>query len=156
MQITIVQVIQLMLAPGLMISACGLLLLGINNKYSLVVNRIRLLNEEKRRLINKIGEKDISLEENVRLQSIAMQISGLAFRVKLVRNAVLAYTLAVAFFVLTSLFIGLQYLMGNESLNLIITILFLMGMILVLCGVIYSAYETKKGYDIIFLEVKID
>ena len=31
---SIVEVIQLMLAPGLMISACGLLLLGMNNKYS--------------------------------------------------------------------------------------------------------------------------
>ena len=46
----IVEVIQLMLAPGLMISACGLLLLGVNNKYSLVVNRIRLLNDEKRKI----------------------------------------------------------------------------------------------------------
>ncbi len=43
--------IQIMLAPGLMISACGLLLLGMNNKYSLVVNRIRLLNEERRKFI---------------------------------------------------------------------------------------------------------
>jgi len=47
----IVEVIQLMLAPGLMISACGLLLLGVNNKYSLVVNRIRLLNDEKRKIL---------------------------------------------------------------------------------------------------------
>ncbi|MBK8662785.1 MAG: DUF2721 domain-containing protein [Ignavibacteriales bacterium] len=39
--------IQAMLAPGIMISACGLLILGMNNKYSLVVNRIRTLNEEK-------------------------------------------------------------------------------------------------------------
>lgn len=51
--ISIVEVIQLMLAPGLMISACGLLLLGMNNKYSLVVNRIRLLNEEKNYTTNR-------------------------------------------------------------------------------------------------------
>jgi len=47
----IVEVIQLMLAPGLMISACGLLLLGINNKYSIVINRIKVLNKEKRKLL---------------------------------------------------------------------------------------------------------
>ncbi len=52
MDIPIVQLIQGMLAPGLMISACGLLLLGMNNKYSLVVNRIRLLNEEKRKIFH--------------------------------------------------------------------------------------------------------
>ncbi|MCL5029564.1 MAG: DUF2721 domain-containing protein [Bacteroidetes bacterium] len=155
-QISIVQVIQLMLAPGLMISACGLLLLGMNNKYSLVVNRIRLLNEEKRKFFSKAGETDFNYEENVRLESISMQLSKLTFRVKLVRNAVLSYTIAVAFFVLTSLFIGLQFVMGNEKLNYLVTFLFLAGMILVLIGVIYAAYESIKGYDIIHLEVKID
>ena len=53
MEMPIVQLIQGMLAPGLMISACGLLLLGMNNKYSLVVNRIRLLTEEKRRIFHQ-------------------------------------------------------------------------------------------------------
>ena len=155
-QISIVEVIQLMLAPGLMISACGLLLLAMNNKYSLVVNRIRLLNEERRKLFTKAGERDFNYEENVRLESISLQLSKLAYRVKLVRNAVLSYTLAVAFFVLTSLSIGLEYVLGEDQLNYFVTILFLAGMILVLCGIIYAAYETIKGYDIIRLEVKID
>ncbi len=155
-QISIVEVIQLMLAPGLMISACGLLLLSMNNKYSLVVNRIRLLNEERRKFFSKAGERDFNYEENIRLESISMQLTKLAFRVKLVRNAVLSYTLAVAFFVLTSLFIGLEYVLGSESLNYLVTILFLAGMLLVLLGVIYAAYESKKGYDIIRLEVKIE
>ena len=155
-QISIVEVIQLMLAPGLMISACGLLLLGMNNKYSLVVNRIRLLNEERRKLFSKAGEREFIYEENVRLESISLQLTKLAFRVKLVRNAVLSYTMAVAFFVLTSLFIGLEYVLGSESFNYFVTIVFLTGMLLVLVGVIYAAYESKKGYDIIRLEVKID
>jgi len=45
---TFLKAIQLMLAPAVMISACGLLLLGINNKHSSITNRIRLLNEERR------------------------------------------------------------------------------------------------------------
>ena len=63
-KISIIEVIQLMLAPGIMISACGLLILGINNKYSMVVNRIRLLNEERRRILGKLSDKAINLEEN--------------------------------------------------------------------------------------------
>jgi hypothetical protein len=155
-EISIIQVIQLMLAPGLMISACGLLLLGMNNKYSLVVNRIRLLNEEKRKFFSKAGEKDLQYEEDVRLESLSMQLNGLAFRVKLIRNAVLSYTIAVAFFVLTSLSIGFQFIFEEGRIDFLITALFLAGMILVLIGVIYAAYETKKGYNIIHLEVKID
>ena len=76
---SIIQVIQLMLAPGLMISACGLLLLGMNNKYSLVVNRIRRLNEERRRVLGKAGDREFSYEENVRLESISLQIEKLTF-----------------------------------------------------------------------------
>jgi hypothetical protein len=155
-KITIVQVIQLMLAPGLMISACGLLLLAMNNKYSLVVNRIRLLNEEKRSLIVKAGEREFTYEENIRLNSLAHQLKALGFRVKLVRNSVVVYTVAVGFFVLTSLFIGLGYLLAIENLNYVVTFLFLAGMLTVLAGVIYSAYESIKGYEIILYEVKTE
>jgi hypothetical protein len=155
-QFSIVEVIQLMLAPGLMISACGLLLLAMNNKYSLVVNRIRLLNEEKRRFIAKAGEREFSYEENIRLESISIQLRALAFRVKLVRNAVLFYTVAVALFVITSLFIGIQYLFELQTLSYLITLFFLIGMVCVLSGVIYAAYETIKGHQIIRLEVKIE
>lgn len=154
---SIVEIIQLMLAPGLMISACGLLLLGMNNKYSLVVNRIRLLNEERRKAIRKTTEdKDFNYQETQRLESISMQISSLVYRVKLVRNAVLSYTIAVALFVLTSLSIGFGYLFDLTRLNSFITILFLVGMLSVLCGVMFAAYETYKGYEIVNFEVKID
>jgi len=153
---SIVEVIQLMLAPGIMISACGLLLLGMNNKYSLIVSRIRALNEEKRRFVNKASEKVFSYEENVRLESISRQLNALILRVKLVRNAVFFYTAAVALFVLTSLFIGIQFLGKFQSLDFLITSLFLIGMLAVLSGVVFAAYETIKGYQIINLEVKSD
>lgn len=149
-----VQIIQLMVAPAVMISACGLLLLGINNKYSLVVNRIRLLNEEKRKIMMKIGEQNSTTDENIRLESTAVQISALVFRVKLVRNAVLSYTAAVALFVLTSLLLGISSFLSIGKLNFFILTPFLLGMIFVLIGVVYAGLETKKGYDIIAYEVK--
>ncbi len=155
-QFYITQVIQLMLAPGLMISACGLLLLGMNNKYSLVVNRIRLLNEERRRLFSNAGNRDLNVEENIRLESLSKQLTGLGLRVRLVKNAVLAYTIAVALFVLTSLSIGVEFAAAKRSLDLLIMIMFLLGMLSVLIGVVYAAYETKKGHDIIRFEVKAD
>ncbi len=150
---TIVEIIQLMLAPGLMISACGLLLLGMNNKYSLVVNRIRLLNDERRKIVHKLDDKNFNYHENVRLASISKQLDALIYRVKLVRNAVLFYTVAVALFVLTSLSIGAEEIFSIERLNSVITILFSLGMVSVLVGVIFAAYETYKGYEIVKFEV---
>lgn len=151
---SIVQIIQLMLAPGIMISACGLLLLGMNNKYSLVVNRIRTLNEERRRALHKLGEHELSLQENVRFESITKQLERLTYRVGLVRNAVLSYTIAVALFVLTSLLIGIGYLFDITRMNSFITVLFLLGMVSVLFGVLFAAYETYKGYEIVKYEVE--
>lgn len=154
--VSVVEVIQSMLAPGIMISACGLLLLGMNNKYSLVVNRIRLLNEERRRAIHKYTDEALAYPENVRLESISKQITSLVYRVKLVRNAVLSYTIAVALFVLTSLFIGFEFLFESPGLNYFVTIFFLIGMSSVLAGIIFAAYETIKGYEIVNFEVSID
>jgi len=151
---SIVQIIQLMLAPGIMISACGLLLLGMNNKYSLVVNRIRILNEERRRALHKLGEKEFTLQENVRFESITKQLERLTYRVGLVRNAVLSYTIAVALFVITSLLIGFSYLFDISRMNSFITGIFLLGMVSVLVGVSFAAYETYKGYAIVKYEVE--
>lgn len=154
--INIVNVIQAMLAPGIMISACGLLLLGMNNKYSLVVNRIRLLNEEKRRYFSKAGEKGFSYEEEVRLKSIATQLTLLHFRVKLVRNAVIFYSIAVGLFVITSLLIGTEFIFQAKNLEKIIIVIFSLGMLHVLCGVVFATYETIRGYTIVSYEIKAD
>jgi VIT1/CCC1 family predicted Fe2+/Mn2+ transporter len=153
---TIVEAIQLMLAPGLMISACGLLLLGMNNKYSLVVNRIRLLNEERRKIVAATNSRDFTPEQNVRIGSISLQLEKLVYRVRLVKNTVLSYTMAVALFVITSFFIGLSFFFHLTGMNQLIITSFILGMMLVLTGVVLAAYETKKGYEIIQLEVKID
>jgi hypothetical protein len=150
---TIVEIIQSMLAPGIMISACGLLLLGMNNKYSLVVNRIRVLDEEKRKLNQLAEERKLNLHQEKRLNSIIIQTQKLAYRVKLVRNAVIAYSSAVAFFILTCLTIGLSFIIGDVDISSLVTILFLTGMVSVLTGIIYACLEVMKGYKIITIEI---
>ncbi|MDP2808218.1 MAG: DUF2721 domain-containing protein, partial [bacterium] len=90
---SVINVIQAMLAPGLMISACGLLVLGMNNKYSMVVNRIRLLNEERRH--DEAGEKGMSEKHRQRRDNIGAQLELLRVRIRLVRNSVFCYSLAV-------------------------------------------------------------
>jgi len=154
--ISIVQIIQAMLAPGLMISACGLLLLGINNKYSLLVNRIRLLNQEKRGLAAKCGIKDLVYDEEVRLESIVMQMKKLLYRVRLVRDIVISYSIAVAFFVLASIFIGVEFLVKDINMQSLALVFFVLGVFLVLVGILLAAFETKKGYDIVKIEVKAE
>lgn len=155
-ELTLIQLIQFMLAPAVMISACGLLLLGINNKYSLVVNRIRLLNEERRKTKKKVSSETYETEDNIRLESISKQLVLLVYRVKLVRNSVLAYTIAVALFVLSSLLIGVAFFTQRLDLDYIILAAFLIGMIAVFIGIIFAMLETKRGYEIVKFEVEAD
>ena len=143
--------IQIMLAPGIMISACGLLLLGMNNKYSLVVNRIRLLNEERRKLHYEEIEKS---DKKKRHKSIDTQIEKLSYRVALVKNAVFSYSLAVAFFIVASVLIGINQLIGKSGFGWAVITIFLIGMIFVFAGIVFAAVETWKGYKIVQIEIK--
>jgi len=150
METPIVHLIQGMLAPGLMISACGLLLLGMNSKYSLVVNRIRLLNEEKRKIFH---QKEIDEIDSNRLSNIELQISHLIGRISLVRNAVFGYSLAVALFIVSSVLIGVTIGSGTPGFDWLIVAFFYAGMFAVFVGIVFAAIEVWKGYRIVKIEI---
>jgi len=150
------KIIPLMLSPAVMISACGLLLLGANNKYSSVLNRIRLINDEKRRLIIKASDRNFTPEESLRLESTARQLTDLSVRARLVRNSVLSYTIAAAFFVMSSLLIGLALFQGFVEIHYVSTASFMIGMLLVFIGVVFGVLESRKGYEIVQLEINAE
>ena len=50
----------------------------------------------------------------------------------------------------------MSYLFEMGNLQYLITIIFLAGMLLVLAGTMYAAYEIKKGFEIISLEVEAE
>ncbi len=153
MDITIVNIIQAMLAPGIMISACGLLLLSMSNKYSLTVARIRVLNDEKRKYITNSKSVHPNNEQEIRMHSVNAQLRRFQKRLRLVRDAVVFYTLAIAFFILSSLTIGLKFLTTIQYLENVVIGLFLAGMLFVLCGVLLAAIEVTKGYNIVQIEI---
>jgi hypothetical protein len=150
MQTPIVQLIQGMLAPGLMISACGLLLLGMNNKYSLVVNRIRLLNEEKRKIFHL---EKVDTMESSRLSNLELQLSHLIKRISLVRNAVFSYSMAVALFIVSSVLIGITINQTTPTFDWLIVAFFYAGMFAVFVGIVFAAIEVWKGYRIVKIEI---
>ena len=145
-----VQLIQAMLAPGIMISACGLLLLGMNNKYSLIVNRIRLLKEERRKLYGTDTSNDA---ESNRISNIELQISHLVHRISMVRNAVFSYSGAIALFIVSCILIGIKTNVALGAFYWIILGFFDAGMLAVLTGIIFAAIEVWKGYRIVRIEI---
>ena len=153
-QITAIQAIQVILAPAVGISAVGLLLLGLNNKYSTIINRIRLLNDEKRKFSRHLGERgDLAYPDNMRLMSITKQTPELLIRSRYVRNAILFMQTAIGLFVLTSVTIALNLFMSNDIFRTIPLIIFVGGMICVFIGIIYGGIEVSRSFKIILLEV---
>jgi hypothetical protein len=153
---SITQVIQLILAPAVMINATGLLLLTVSNKYSAILNRIRQLNEEKRRLTRKSGEPGFSTHDNQRMESLIRQIASLQERGNLIRKANVSYFSAIGIFVSVSLLLGIDLILLSVDLQPVLLALFLIGMFVDLLGVIYSALDAVKAYRVVRFEVAAD
>lgn len=153
----IVKMIQFMLAPAVMISACGLLLLGINNRYSSIANRIRLLNEERRKLVLKIKDgKELDFFESNRLASLIKQLEQLYSRLGYVKNCVVFYSSGIFLFVLTSFLIGIDFIFNLQSGFIFMMISFIAGMLSVGLGILFALREIIKGHKIIELEIKAE
>jgi hypothetical protein len=149
--------IQLMLAPAVMISACGLLLLGISNKYSAITNRMRLMSEERRRYLYKIKEgKELDYLETTRLQSVKKQLSELLVSARRVRNVISSYVIGLFLFILTSLITGLDIFLNVRATETMALITFIAGMLSVGTGLMFLLAETLKGFKIIEVETKLE
>lgn len=155
--ITAIQGIQAVLAPALGISAVGLLLLALNNRYSAIVNRIRLLNDEKRRFHKLLADNvQLNYTENARYQSIRNQMEGLLMRSRLIRNAIIWLQIAIGLFVLTSVAIGMSLFVAAAALASSTLVIFVCGMVCVLVGIVFAAIEIARSFRIVLIEVNAE
>ncbi len=153
--LTVTQAIQAILSPAVMISSSAFFLSGLNARHSTLVNRVRLLNDEKRKLIKElIKHGELEYTENVRFLSIKNQIEILVRRIWYIRNAMLCHIIAAIFFVLTSFAIGLNIFFSGAFIREIPLYLFIVGLFLVLCGVCFLGIDVLTSYRVILIEVK--
>ena len=136
--------IQSMVAPAVMISACGLLLLSLTNKVGRIVDRIRDLNTEDRR-----GGPDA---DTLRRMSIRTQIDQLVQRAVYLKNACGLLFLAVTIFVFTSLCIGLSYF--GHFFEFLMLISFVIGLVVVVWAGILAYLEMRMSHQVVIEEVK--
>lgn len=142
--------IQTILAPAVMISACGLLLLGMQNRYGRINDRMRALARERLDLLPKRGDP----VADVRLEAIERQMPDLVLRVRLQRNAVYSLFGAVIVFVVDAFVIASSLFAARDALNMIALAVFLVGMGLVLVGMVLAAREIAISARAVTLEVE--
>jgi hypothetical protein len=57
---------------------------------------------------------------------------------------------------MTSLLIGVSFFSEVLRSNVLITLMFLVGMVSAFVGVVYSFLDAKKGYDVVRFDVLVD
>ena len=147
MELPISQLIVQMVSPAVMVSACGLMLLSLGNKYARVVDRIRNFAAELRGL-RKLGAT-MSVVDQQRLEILAVQIPDLFRRGRLLRNAVLFFYVAISLFVICSFLIPVT----KSWLPLGV---FCLGMASVFVAILLAGRETLLSFRLINLEVPTD
>ena len=140
----LLSLVQSMVTPAVMISACGLLLLSVSNKLGRIVDRIRNLNSEDRDLSSEV--------DTVRRLSIRNQIDFLLRRAVLLRNACGLLYLAVAVFALTSLCVGLSNV--ARTFEVLMLVLFVIGLATVVWAGILAYLEIRLSHHAVTEEIK--
>ncbi len=141
--------IQTLLSPVIMISACGLLLLGMLNRYGRINDRLRELGRERMSLFSQKGEK----VADTHLEGIDNQIPDLLMRNSLLKNAVLCLFLSVIAFVLVIFSIALGMFMASHVGVVMAFCTFLMGEVFVFIGMIFMAREIQVSNNAVSYEI---
>lgn len=148
------QTIQAILAPALMISACGLLLLGLNNRYAIVIGRIRMLNDEKRRKLADPEGIDREYVDALRFESVLQQIPSLMQRANYLRRALLFLWIGVAGYLLSSIMLGVGIFFGLSAATWAVWI-FMVGLLSAAIGVAFALLDIALAYKVLKLEIEI-
>ena len=142
------QAINGILAPAIMISASALIILALQGKYSQLIDRLRALNDERRRM------KQSPQYSEQRFANIVEQIEAILFRARLVRNSIMSLYLAIMLFVVSSIVIGVRLTLGINVPIQPSLIVFMAGMLFVLAGVLYILRDIGSAYKVAQLEVR--
>lgn len=138
------------LAPTIMISASALIILALQGKYSNLIDRLRSLNDERRRL-QQVPDQQRSVQ---RFANVLAQIDIILTRARLVRNAIVSLYVAISLFVVSSIVIGIRLAFGIMIPVSPSLILFMLGMTLVLVGTIYALIDIARAYSVVRIEVR--
>ena len=139
---TAAKTISLILAPVVMLSACGILVSAMLQHYGAINDRLRTMSQE--RLAAVAGGRPTRGE---RLAEIDHQLPGLLHRHELVRNAILTVYGAVVVFVLSMFVIAGAALSSSGFLATTALLVFLAGTAVLLVGLVYFALDIRSSHE---------
>jgi hypothetical protein len=141
--------IQLVLAPVVMITSCGIIINGILTRYGAVSDRMRSLAHERLQLVLGSssgpagGAQTSDGYMTERLHEIDYQVPLLLKRHELLRNCLLALYTAVFVFVISMFVIGVASWVNAGPAAVAALLVFLCGQVILLAGLYWNAHEIR-------------
>jgi hypothetical protein len=149
---TVVQTIQLVIAPTVMISSCTLIQNAILGRYSGIGDRLRILVRERLDLLEKYDVSQAVYGEALHL--IDRQLMLLSRRYLLVQNTAILLYGAIICFLLTMLAIAVAREFQTFIFSYIAFLLFLLGTFTLLVSTFFAALEVRISHKAVHSEVR--
>jgi len=152
--------IQLVLAPVVMITCCGIIINGVLVRYGAISDRMRALARERLDLVwgspdrpagdGKDGERYVT----ERLAEIDYQIPLLLRRHRLVRNCLLALNVAMLVFVISMFAIGIAAWVDTSATAVAALLVFLAGQVILVAGLFWNVEEIRVSNQAVEYEAQ--
>ena len=152
---TEMELIQSLLAPVVMISACGLLCLAQFARLTAITGRIRVFNHERLMIRTEITQCSDASRQGVlreRASGLKLQVERLLSHAYMVQRALMFLVSCIICMVLSSLTFGLAVLWKPASIGAIV--LFVMGLLFVLAGMITVLLELRQACRLVAFETE--
>ena len=142
---SVAQVIQQVVAPAVMISACGLLCLAQYSRLAAIVARLRQFHE-KRFEIYEIMSTSTESEKpllTVRFEGISEQADHILQRARAIRNGLMCLVGCILCMLASSLTIGLS--LTIESVQPAVVGLFILGVLSMSAAMVFACAELRSS-----------
>lgn len=147
MALTAQSVIQSLVAPVIIISACGLLCLALYNRLTAIVSRARAFNKErydlhiKLEMIDSDEQHDSGRSEiTARLEMLSSQVAQVLERAQLIRKALQYLLISILFMLGCSLATGLSVIPNTAQ------VFFWIAMVCYATGICTMGYGIYKAF----------
>ena len=144
--------IQLILAPVVMVTACGILLTGMLSHYAAINDRIRALAAERLRLAFATSGGTNEALARERLTEIDHQVPMLIHRHEQVHHGILLGYSAVVTLVVSMFIIGAAALADSSTLGTVALFVFLAGTAALMVGAGFVAVEVQGSHAAVAYE----
>jgi Protein of unknown function (DUF2721) len=149
---TAAKTIQLILAPVVMVSACGILLTGMLGHFGTINDRIRRLTAERLELSQLQPAEGHQALARERLTEIDHEVPMLIGRHLLVRHAILLANTAVAILVVSMFVIAAAALGHSSATGTVALFVFLAGTAAVMASAVFMALEVRNSHRAVSYE----